>query len=68
MPTNITEQKIECPHCGHHLFLTLDSSAGNQDYYDECPACCCDIHINMSVNEYRQKIELAIDSDDEQVF
>ena len=34
---DITEQRIECPHCGHHLFLSLDISGGDQDYYDECP-------------------------------
>ncbi|WP_448249892.1 CPXCG motif-containing cysteine-rich protein [Thalassotalea agariperforans] len=62
---DITEQRIECPHCGHHLFLSLDISGGDQDYYDECPACCRDIHLNMHIDEYRQTIQLAVNSDDE---
>ena len=73
MPNNnlankVAETRIECPHCGHHIFLRIDPTEGDQDYYDECPACCKEIHLNMHINEYRQKVELAIDSDDEQVF
>ena len=68
MSSKISEQRIECPHCGHHLFVILDTSEGDQDYFEECPVCCCDIHLNMHIDEYRQKIQLAIDSDDEQVF
>jgi transcription elongation factor Elf1 len=63
-----SEKRISCPHCGHHLHVTLDSSAGDQDYYDECPSCCKEIHFNMHIDEYRQKIQLAVDSDDEQIF
>lgn len=65
---SVCQQRIECPHCGHHIFVTLDASSGDQDYYEECPACCRDIHLNMHIDEYHQKIQLAIDSDDEQIF
>lgn len=65
---NVKKQKIHCPHCGHHIFVMLDPTAGDQDYYEECPACCKDIHLNMHIDEYLQKIQLAIDSDDEQIF
>jgi len=68
MLQEIKEQRIECPHCGHHLSVTLDASSGDQNYYDECPACCCDIHLNMHINEVDEKIELTVDADDEQVF
>lgn len=68
MLDKIKEERIECPHCGHHLFVSLDPSGGDQDYYEECPACCKEIHLNMHIDEYHQKLQLAIDSDDEQVF
>lgn len=68
MVKNVSEQRITCPHCGHHIFLTIDPTSGDQDYYDECSACCKDIHLNMHIDEYHQKVQLAIDSDDEQVF
>lgn len=68
MPHEVKEQRIECPHCGHHIRVVLDASEGDQDYYDECPACCKEMHLNLHVDEYNQKIQLAVDSDDEQVF
>lgn len=68
MRQELTEKRITCPHCGHHLHATIDSSAGDQDYYDECPACCMEIHYRLHIDEYHQKIQLAVDSDDEQVF
>ena len=64
----IKEKRISCPHCGHHLHLTLDTSEGDQNYYEECPSCCKEIHLDMHIDEYHQKIQLAVDSDDEQVF
>jgi len=63
IPTKTTKQKIICPSCGHNIFVTLDPTLGDQDYYDECPACCNDIHLNMHIDEYRQKIELSVNTD-----
>jgi len=68
MPNEIIDKKIHCPHCGHNIRISVDSSSGDQNYYDECPACCRDIHLEMHVDEAQQKIQLAVDSDDEQVF
>ncbi|NMP32443.1 CPXCG motif-containing cysteine-rich protein [Thalassotalea sp. M1531] len=68
MLESLEEKRIECPHCGHHLHIVLDPTAGDQNYYDECPACCCDIHLDMHIDEVRQKIDLQVDADDEQVF
>ncbi len=64
----LKEQRITCPHCGHHLFVMLDTTLGDQDYYDECPACCKEIHYNMHIEKKKKKVQLAVDSDDEQVF
>jgi len=68
MPNEIIDKKIHCPHCGHNIRISVDSSSGDQNYYDECPACCRDIHLDMHIDESQQKIQLAVDSDDEQVF
>ncbi len=64
----IQNQTIECPHCGHHVHIALDTTSGDQDYYEDCQACCRPIHLNMHIDEARHKIQLNIDSDDEQVF
>lgn len=68
MPHDIKEQRIECPHCGHHIHVSLDASAGDQDYYEECPACCMEMHLNLHIDEYYKKIQLAVASDNEQYF
>ncbi|MGF1724011.1 CPXCG motif-containing cysteine-rich protein [Photobacterium nomapromontoriensis] len=65
---NYTEQSVTCPHCGHNIRITLDSSAGSQEFYDDCPACCHAIHLNMQVDELHKTINLFIDADDEQIF
>ncbi len=48
---NYTEKKFACPHCGHKIGITLDASNGDQEFYDDCPACCHAIHLNMMVDE-----------------
>lgn len=68
MSNEIKEQPIKCPNCGHNIRIALDASEGDQDYYDECPACCREMHLNLHVDEYRQKIQLTVNSDDEQIF
>ncbi|MGJ8692341.1 MAG: CPXCG motif-containing cysteine-rich protein [Thalassotalea sp.] len=64
MSQDITQLRITCPHCGHRLSVSLDTTCGDQDYYESCPTCCRDIHLNMHIDEYQQKIQLAVDSDD----
>lgn len=65
---NYSEQNVNCPHCGHMIQISLDASAGSQEFYDDCPACCNPIHVNMQVDELHKTINLFIDADDEQIF
>ena len=65
---DIQNQAIVCPHCGHHVHVSLDITEGDQDYYESCPNCCNDIHLNMHIDELRKKVQLSVDADDEQVF
>ena len=61
-------QRISCPHCGHHVDVELDTTLGDQNYYEDCAVCCNPIHLNMHIDRIYNKIELNVDSDDEQVF
>lgn len=65
---NYVEKRVSCPHCGHKIGITLDSSNGSQEFYDDCPACCRAIHLNMQVDDQHKTINLYIDADDEQIF
>ncbi|MDP5253424.1 MULTISPECIES: CPXCG motif-containing cysteine-rich protein [unclassified Vibrio] len=66
--TLISHKNITCPHCGHHYRLTLDTSEGDQDYYEDCVACCHPIHLTLSVDHIHERVALQLDADDEQIF
>lgn len=63
-----TSKAIACPHCGHHFTINIDSSGGDQDYYDDCRVCCNPIHMRLHVDEAQRRIALYVDSDDEQIY
>lgn len=68
MTTQIKTTRIDCPHCGHPLHAELDTSNGDQDFFDECPNCCKDIHIKLHVDDEHHTIQVSIVSDDEQYY
>lgn len=63
MPQDVSRKTIVCPHCANHLHIVIDSSEGDQNYYESCPSCCNDIHMTLHVDDYHQKINLVIDDD-----
>jgi hypothetical protein len=62
------EAQISCPHCGHHTPVELDASNGDQEFYQDCVACCNAIHYRLVRDEEQNKLKLFIDADDEQIF
>jgi transcription elongation factor Elf1 len=68
MPKDLADTKIRCPHCGHNIHVLLDTTEGDQNYYDECPACCNDVHLTMHIDQSVDEIQLQVDADDEQFF
>jgi hypothetical protein len=32
--------RFDCPYCGEPVDASVDCSAGDQDYYEDCPVCC----------------------------
>ncbi|MCL1060867.1 CPXCG motif-containing cysteine-rich protein [Shewanella benthica] len=48
--------------------MDVDGTCGDQDYYDDCRICCNPIHLRLHLDEARHKIELYIDSGDEQIY
>ncbi|WP_086980941.1 CPXCG motif-containing cysteine-rich protein [Vibrio aphrogenes] len=45
-----TEKRVSCPHCGHQIGMTVDSTLGNQEFYDDCPSCNHAIHLELKVD------------------
>jgi transcription elongation factor Elf1 len=63
-----SEKGIDCPHCGHHIRVSVDATNGDQSFYEDCPACCCPIHMSMHVDEVHDHVDLVVDADDEQMY
>ncbi|MGK4473177.1 CPXCG motif-containing cysteine-rich protein [Aeromonas molluscorum] len=61
-------KRIVCPHCGHHTQVALDASQGDQEFYEDCMACCNPIHLRLHKDEVRDRLQLMVDADDEQLF
>ena len=36
---------IQCPYCGEVLELSVDRSAGEQSYVEDCQVCCSPIEL-----------------------
>ncbi len=59
----LKNQSIKCPHCGHTTNVTLDTTCGDQDFYEDCAACCHAIHLTMHIDEQHDNVQLVIDSE-----
>ncbi|MBY6185445.1 CPXCG motif-containing cysteine-rich protein [Marinobacter hydrocarbonoclasticus] len=68
MKLGASEQIITCPHCGYHTRVQIDSSGGDQEFFEDCSACCSPIHLRLHIDELEQKVQLFVDADDEQNY
>jgi hypothetical protein len=42
--------RIDCPYCGEGFDISVDCSAGNQQYVEDCPVCCQPIEIATDID------------------
>lgn len=40
---------VECPYCGESIELVVDTSAGAQEYIEDCEVCCRPISLRLRV-------------------
>lgn len=40
---------IHCPYCGESFETTVDLSAGDMDYVEDCAICCRPIELHLHV-------------------
>lgn len=41
---------IHCPACGERFEIAIDSSAGAQDYIEDCQVCCRPMQVHVDVD------------------
>jgi len=39
---------VQCPYCGEALELTVDATAGAQQYVEDCTVCCRPIEVAVA--------------------
>ncbi|MGO2499504.1 MAG: CPXCG motif-containing cysteine-rich protein [Vibrio litoralis] len=61
-----TEKRVPCPYYGHQIGMTVDSSRGDQDFYDDCPSCNHAIHLELKVDN--AKVHLTVGVEDHSIF
>ena len=47
----LTEQAIHCPFCAEPITILIDSSAGSQDYIEDCQVCCRPIQVRLTTSD-----------------
>jgi hypothetical protein len=56
--------EISCPYCGESQDVDVDSSAGEQAYWQDCQVCCAPILMELSIS-VSGEVELRVKRDDE---
>jgi len=46
----LEERNVRCPYCGESFSTTIDCSAGNQQYIEDCYVCCRPIIFNIEID------------------
>ena len=48
-PSVLSSQNIHCPYCGETVCLQVDTSAGSQEYVEDCSVCCQPIEVSVQL-------------------
>ncbi|MBT8117798.1 MAG: CPXCG motif-containing cysteine-rich protein [Gammaproteobacteria bacterium] len=56
---------VDCPYCGEHFETNVDTSAGSQDYIEDCPVCCRPIEFHLAVGTEADDFTLVTGRDDD---
>ena len=55
----IETRTVSCPYCGEQFEVTIDCTAGDQSYVEDCWICCqpvlLDIHVAENLEVYSQR-------------
>ncbi len=57
------EMTVTCPYCGEPFTTLVDTSAGDQDYIEDCVVCCRPIEFRLRLAAGGPELELRRDDD-----
>lgn len=55
--------QISCPYCGETIELLIDTSAGTQQYVEDCEVCCQPMNVRVAIIG-NGEVEVSADRDD----
>lgn len=57
--------EVQCPYCGEWFDTEADTSAGDQDYIEDCAVCCQPIRfvITLDKDGHVQSVETTREND-----
>ncbi len=58
------QQSVQCPYCGELIELSIDFSAPNQSYIEDCSVCCHPINIAVDI-DFDQQVHLQVTHENE---
>jgi len=61
----IETRSISCPYCGEDFETTIDCSAGDQSYIEDCYVCCQPIEFTIQVGADGELINVNVQSNNE---
>lgn len=61
----LESRAVSCPYCGELFETTIDTSAGSQQYIEDCYVCCRPIQFLVSVDYEGELASIATQRDDE---
>ena len=47
---SVEPQSVQCPYCGETFETLIDTSAGDQEYIEDCAICCRPITFRIGVD------------------
>ena len=59
------DKRVVCPYCGESFVSTVDGSAGNQSYYEDCEICCRPILFRMEIDSAGELTGFTVHRDDD---
>ncbi len=59
----LESQAYSCPYCGEPAEALLDLSAGDQQYYEDCPVCCRPILFDLRTDGQDWSLEVYREDD-----
>lgn len=63
MTGSVFYTQVLCPYCGEEIELLVDTSAGAQDYVEDCSVCCRPIECHLAVTDGAFHLEVSRDDE-----